>query len=193
MKFLFLITLLLLAGCQIISSPRPLARAEYLDTLISANEGNPHAQFLRGKRYLQEGEPRKAVRDIKEAISLQPNRADLQIALGAVYQSQRKWGLAEKSYLHALELDHNSAQPMILLARLAWMRGNLDVSRKWISKASQIDDSAELWKVKGETAYISQDYDQAVQDWKESLKRDSSQPLLQEILADLQVYLGQKP
>lgn len=190
---LFLVLTFLLTGCTISLFNRPVPREEYLNQLIHAHESNPHAQFLRAKRFLDQGKGAQAEQSLKQALKAAPDRVEFYVGLGIAYEEQGRMRAARKAYEEALVLNPLSAQAEIRLGRLAWRTGHIEDAREWAAKAARHDDSADLWRLKGEIAYISVDYPGALAAWRKSLEKMPDQPILQEMVADLQGFMAEKP
>jgi len=189
---LFVVGFALVTGCQISLFGHSGPREEYLNQLLHARENNPHGQFLQAKRYLDQGKGEQAEMRARRALKADGSRAEFYIALGVAHEEQNQWRAAKRAYMKALQLNPVSAQAHIKLGRLAWRRGDLEEAKQWPEKASRFDDSADLWRLRGEIAYISLRYQDAVVAWRESLKRAPDQPILQELVNDLAGYVKEE-
>jgi len=189
---LLLLCTIFVSGCRLFSIlDQPLPSEEYLAALLDAGEGNAHGEFLRAKRLLEQGEAEKAERVFKKAISLEPARPEFRLGLAAALEAQGKLRASEQACHDALALNPRSAQAQIRLGRLAWMKEDLAEARKWADRSAEHDDSAELWRLRGEIAYISLNHCEALRCWQESLRRSPSQAVLREMTTDLYGYLQQ--
>jgi type IV pilus assembly protein PilF len=69
------------------------------------SEAQAASRFRLGNRYLQEGQPRKAVQELQFAVELDPKNATYRNALGQTYFFLGEMDLAERSFRKALRLN----------------------------------------------------------------------------------------
>jgi type IV pilus assembly protein PilF len=71
------------------------------------SEAQAASRFRLGNRYLQEGQPRKAVQELQHAVELDSKNATYRNALGQTYFFLGELELAEKSFEKALRLNRS--------------------------------------------------------------------------------------
>ncbi|MFB4205128.1 Lipopolysaccharide assembly protein B [wastewater metagenome] len=79
-----------------------------------------------GVRYLQQGEPRQALRKLRKALRQDPDNADAHTVTGIVYERLDRPEQAEKHYRRAVELDGNNGTALNNYGRFLCDRGDVD-------------------------------------------------------------------
>lgn len=116
-----LLTLLILFGCGGVSPDQK-------------NQATSH--YTLGLSHLQSGSPTMALKELLEAVKLNPNAAEIHAALAQAYQVKRAYPEAEQHYLKALSLSDNDPRYQNNLAALYIDMENWDKAIEYFHLAS---------------------------------------------------------
>lgn len=79
-----------------------------------------------GVRYLQQGDPRQALRKLRKALNQDPDNADAHTVTGIVYERLDRPEQAEKHYRRAVELDGSNGTALNNYGRFLCDGGDVD-------------------------------------------------------------------
>jgi tetratricopeptide (TPR) repeat protein len=141
--------------------------------LFAADPRQPTAFFLRGAVELSEGKLDEAMKDLTEAITLEP-QAEYHETMGRLYEEKKDIGAAMGQYNAALAMDNALAGAHAGLGRMHLERHDWDSALASLQRATQLDDyDAALWEGIGD-AYVGQkDPVKALEAYDKSTDRDA--------------------
>jgi Flp pilus assembly protein TadD len=99
------------------------------------------AYALAGKTWLKLGDPDKAVKDLEEAVRLNPGIPGIYALRGVAREGSFDHAGAEADLRKALELDPKDLEALVHLSGLLYTRRDLAASKTYLDRALQIDSS----------------------------------------------------
>ncbi|MBN7820397.1 XrtA/PEP-CTERM system TPR-repeat protein PrsT [Bowmanella yangjiangensis] len=94
---------------------------------------------------LLDGDEDAAVIELKNAVVLAPQSADVRLMLGSIYLSQSEYGAAEKELTRASELGANADQVIPLLTKLYYYQNDFGQAQ-WVLEEAEIESPDALSK-----------------------------------------------
>jgi Tfp pilus assembly protein PilF len=103
---------------------------------FALDRNNPELHLLRGKRLLVEGQPDAAVREMREAVKVDPSRAQAYVDLArALMQKPEGARDAQEALATAIRTMGESPRLMVMLGQVYYRQGRLDEAAAQYSKA----------------------------------------------------------
>jgi TolB-like protein len=126
------------------------------------------------------------------ALTLDPQSASAQVALGGVYMQRWEWPEAERAFQRALELDPDSEEAHTHYSELLWGMGRMDESMRESGRALALERTPIRLDIHGFTLYMNGLTDEAEATLEEGLAKDPEGEVhfLRAILADLFLFEG---
>jgi len=164
-----------LIGTTLVSSRarwRSLAAVLLSAALLAACGDSAEDLLGKGKQELERKEYRTAVLHLKAALQKEPDLKEARYALGLALRESGDLAGAEKELRRAVELGHDPAQALPMLARVVFSQGRLD---EFITEFSQAqfatpEDNADLHALLGNASFsrgkqedAARHFDQALQ------------------------------
>jgi tetratricopeptide (TPR) repeat protein len=147
-----------------------------------------NAFFTRGQAEKNLGQTEKAGEDFSHALDLNPDRADIAAARGAMFQqmaaaaADREKGRklldsALKDFDRALKLDHREAAVLMHRAEILLETGDYQAAIDDCDKALEIDPDMAHVRITRASAFIEKgEVDNAIADCDTSIRADEKQP-----------------
>ncbi|MBI2877985.1 MAG: tetratricopeptide repeat protein [Candidatus Tectomicrobia bacterium] len=136
-----------------------LAGGAVLLAALHGTLGSEEAQYLRslqtGKELYSRGEHEKAMEELKQAVTLQPNLAEAHFLLGIIYARMGKNDLARERFARVVELEPDHVQSHNNLGVIYQSIGLVDLAQEEFRKAIQIDPGYEPAIVNLARLYLS--------------------------------------
>ena len=116
-----------------------------------AKKESPEAQFTQAQHYLEKGDRKSAVIQLKNALQQKPDYAEARYLLGTVYNTTGEVKLAERELRRALDLKMDRVKVAPALAHSLFMQGEfqkvLDETR--LEGDAKIESTPEVLSVRG--------------------------------------------
>ncbi|MFO7528776.1 MAG: tetratricopeptide repeat protein [Marinobacter sp.] len=161
--YLLIINNLLIAG-DAANAERQLD--EFLELIPEQSLNNTErnrAHLIRAEALLMKGKPEQALATL-ELLDSPGNEEQLEANLlrGRILIDSGQLEKAGEVYRQAREANSNAIMPVIGLARVAWLSGDLDRASEMLDTASKIDEShPELWLLKARIADANEQWGEA--------------------------------
>lgn len=117
------------------------AEAKLLERAIAASPGNANLYSMYADYLLGERNSENALTQLDKAIQLDPLNANFYRSRANYLMQLQRFEEAERAALKSLELNPNDSNPLITMAELADLRGDLAGSIVWHRKAARTDPS----------------------------------------------------
>lgn len=148
-----------------------------IDRLNKMIEENPDADSLykqRAEYYLSEGQPEKALTDIRIAIQKNNAKTEYHILMADIYLSMQNIDACRKTLMKAFDMDPRNAEPSLKLAELNLFLKDYDKVYLYCSKAIEIDKySAKAYFIKGFALLEQQDTTEAIYNLQQATQNDA--------------------
>lgn len=109
------------------------------ETTSSRQSLSPVEQYGRALQFLEEGEPREAIKLLERAIKLDMRFARAVLALGKAYASTGDYNRARRAFRHLTELEPDDPEAQVLHAAAAVRCERLEDARKALARAIKLD------------------------------------------------------
>jgi tetratricopeptide (TPR) repeat protein len=109
------------------------------DKVLARDRNNIAAQILKANSLAGLKDLTKALAEVEQAITLDPQRSSSFTALGAVQVARGANDEAEKAFRRATELDPRSAAAQLALGNFFWSRNRLTEAERAFSEATRIE------------------------------------------------------
>ncbi len=112
---------------------------ECFEKIFQLSPDSPHGYFLKGVVHVHQGSMQQAVRDLKRALDIEPNNADILLQLCRVYSSCGKTTAAAPLVDKLLEIDPLNTITYSLPGYLDVLEGRFDKAPESYRKMYQMD------------------------------------------------------
>ena len=120
---------------------------------VAVQRNAADAYALAGKTWLKLGEPDKALKDLEEAVRLNPGADGIYTLRGVAREGSFDNAGAEADLRKALDQNPNDLEAAVHLGAILYNRRDLPAAKTWLDRALQIDPSSlfaryelALWK-----------------------------------------------
>jgi tetratricopeptide (TPR) repeat protein len=145
----------------------------YFDERIRANDQDAFALAHRGRALREEGEPEKALRDLNEAVRLEPDRPAWLSNRGLVYDALGDYDKAIRDYGEALRRDPNDALTYNYRGMAYKAKKDYDQAIRDYTTAIGFDSRlSDAPFNRGNAHKAKKDYDQAIRDYTQAIRLD---------------------
>ena len=178
-----------MSGCNLLQILPP--REFFVQRFTDRYPNNPHAIFLEGKTFLQQGEPKKAAKRFRKALQLQPDFIEARLGLAHAYRDLEYYADAYDLYKQVLAVTPANPQALegagVALARLR----QYDLAEQHLRTALQLDPrSVSPLNALADLYYGQRQYARAIESWDRSLAADPGQDALRAMVEDLRGYVA---
>jgi len=120
---------------------------ECVNKIFELDPDSPHGHFLKGAIYVNRGDMREAVEDLRLALTFDPNNADAMLQLARVYASCGQISSAASLAKKLLEIDPLNTISYSLPGYLEILDGNFENAPESYQKMSSMDphNPVSLW------------------------------------------------
>ncbi len=184
--------LLLLSSCRIFDfGPTP---DPFYDAVLEARPDHTGALFLQGQRMIDQGNFQDAEAYFKRLTRAAPGQAMGWIGLGQARLEDRRASAAERAFRQAMALEGETlAQAHIGLISSLLLQGQTEAADAELGRYEQREGvSAATMRLRGDLAFLLNQFAEAVEHYQASLGEDPQQPAIRERLADLQRFLARR-
>ena len=185
-----LLALLILSGasaCNLLKvkvSPDP-----FYSAVLQKDGNNRAALYAQGERFVRAGRYGDALIFFERLTRLEPKNANAWFSLGRCYYEGHQFDKASKAFEKSRELQP-TASATLGLAAAVLMKGNASEAIELTNESERkYGISAALLQVRGDIAYFSGDWTNAMQLYRQSLEKAPNQPEIQGRIKDLEEYL----
>jgi tetratricopeptide (TPR) repeat protein len=186
-----LLALLMLCGAtacnflQVKVSPDP-----FYSAVLQQDSNNRAALYAQGERFIRAGRYGDALKYFVRLTRLEPKSANAWFSLGRCYYETHQYGKAREAFEKTQELQPTEAT-LLGLAAATLMNGDVAGARELANQSEQkYGASAALLQVRGDIAYFSGDWSNALQFYRQSLEKNPNQPEIQGRVKDLDTFLA---
>ena len=120
---------------------------------------------------------KEAAEKLEKAIDLEPEKVSLWNLHAQALANTGDYDEALKSVEVATALDDSNHLNWQLKGTILMRKGDLEESKKAIDKSLELNESSVNYTFRGQVDYSLQNYDEAMGFFEEALKRDSDNPL----------------
>ncbi len=153
----------------------------------AANQAYSKQALRRGSRYLNQGKPQEAIKELKTALTHDPRSAGAHLMLGYVYRllgSYRMIGEAKGEFRQALSIDPDNTSARFHLARVYLDLGRARKAKETLEERFKTtENTPELLSLLGEA-------NRQLGDPRVSIRQNESAVILDPDLAQAHYYLG---
>ncbi len=125
-------------GAHLVSARKFSEAVPYFTMALQCYPKFSSAYHNRGTALYAVSRIKDALDDLLVAADLDPNRPSTRITLADVYLDMKEYGLAEKQYRAAIELDPGNYIPYNNMALIMKETGREEDSRRWLQKSMEI-------------------------------------------------------
>jgi tetratricopeptide (TPR) repeat protein len=145
----------------------------YFAQRIREDSQDAFALAHRGRAWKEEGELEKALRDLHEAIRLNPNNSAWHSNRGMVYHALQEYDRAIRDYDEALRLDPGNVLSYHNRGRAYKAKKDYDQAIRDFGQALQLDSRlSEAYFNRGSAFKAKKNYDGAVGDYSQAIRLD---------------------
>jgi len=137
LKLISLLTIILLNACSLSNSSYSKEK--------KSDEELAQIKLQLGVRYMELGRNEIAVKNLKEALELEPNSPEINGAVAVLYQELKMNSEADRYFQKALSLDENNYQTMNNYALFLCSKGEYSKGLSYAKKASDHPLNSRLW------------------------------------------------
>lgn len=105
---------------------------------LKKNPESSEAQYFMGRFQLAENHTKEGLYHLQQAVKLSPEKADYHFWLGVAYSVNKESDLERKSYLRALELNHNHVQALTYLGHNQLEKSEYENALKTYNKVLEL-------------------------------------------------------
>ena len=157
----------------------------FYETVLDRFPDNRAALFGQGQVLLRNGQYQEALPYLKRLTRLEPDNQQVWLTLGRAYLEARDGLRAERAFRRAISI-RPTMDGELGLGNALMLQGDLSAARSVADRiAASYGESAYLWRLRGDIAFMADDPAEAARAYNESLGLDPAQPSVQERLADL--------
>jgi tetratricopeptide (TPR) repeat protein len=145
----------------------------YYSDKIKADSGNAWARHMRGVAWNLIGNYDEAVKDLTEAIEIDPSPSQY-ICRGMAWQAKKDYEKSIGDYTAAIRLDSNSAQAFYNRGLVRSIKNDLDKAIEDYTAAIRLEPNFALaYNNRAAAFFIKQQYEKAIKDYDEAIRIDS--------------------
>jgi tetratricopeptide (TPR) repeat protein len=142
---------------------------------------NPTAQLFvdRASLWLELGETQNAFADCLSALELDPDHADSMIIVGRCYRLQKAYRKSVDSFTKAIKLEPGSSEAALGRIRTWLEMGETRNAHAEIEKLTELHPDVSVgYRAKAEAMVMSENYDDAIQEYSKAIEIDPTDPSL---------------
>ena len=154
---------------------------------IALDDTHTGLRMLLGKIYIEEGNYRGAVTELKIATDQMPKSSEAFYLLGVAYEKNHQPEEAITSYNHSFELDRNNIAPVEALSEVLVSLDEVPQAQQYLeTNMNQKDAQASTCELAGRIAMLLKQYDKAVGYFQRACDADTKNHRYPELLATAQ-------
>ncbi|MBL4803151.1 MAG: PEP-CTERM system TPR-repeat protein PrsT [Emcibacter sp.] len=159
---------------------------------FAAVNSEKSAEYIRdAQEYLQKGEVKSAIIQLKNAIVAEPKNPQYRVALADLYLQVKNAISAEKEYLRAIDLGMDSSKVIINLSKTRLLQREYETVLETLHEEDVADDKkGELYLIIGNAHQGLNDLDKALEFYEKGEKKNSGSDNI--AIAIAQIYYFQK-
>ena len=185
--FLALACIVMLAGCTGNDSNENNKTEDKTQEIVAKNEQvtdslDVNGYIARARFYLANQQVGNAIRDINSALSLDGKNVDALLVLSDIYYALGDQDNILLTLNKATEIAPLDSRPVIKLAELSFLQGNVNMANAYLDKALELNSiNPQAYYMKGIICMSKNDTVQALKQFMKSRNQDDSfiDPVLQ--------------
>ena len=178
------------AGCTLRLKPQSDV---FYDAILEAQPGNEFVLYAQGRNLLDQGQFAQARKAFADFTRQYPRRASGWAALGQCELGLKEYGSAESAFMKALAVESSLTCEAGLISALVFQGKIADAEVRIAEASGKYGENAVLMRLKGDLALFAENYKEAVDFYRRSLKINPNQADLKRRVEDLKRFSGPRP